>query len=44
MAITWGFVHGLVDLWVGGPLQAPYDGNDMSDTLQRLLNDFLDRL
>lgn len=44
MAITWGFVHGFVDLWVGGPLWAPYDGHDMSETLQRLLNDLLDRL
>jgi len=42
MATTWGFVHGFVDLWMGGPLQAPFDGSDMVATLRRLLDDVLD--
>lgn len=42
LASTWGFVHGFVDLWVGGPLSAPYDGHDFIATLRRLLNDLLD--
>jgi AcrR family transcriptional regulator len=44
IAITWGLVHGIVDLWCGGPLQAPYDGNELRPTLQRLLNGVLDDL
>lgn len=41
IALTWAFVHGFVELWVSGPLAAPYDGDDMVETLQRVLNDLL---
>ncbi len=44
VAITWGMVHGIVDLWTGGPLAAPYDGHELTTTLARLLDDTLDRL
>lgn len=44
IAITWGTVHGIVDLWTGGPLAAPYDGSDLADTLVRLVADVLDAL
>ena len=44
LASTWGFVHGFVDLWVGGPLAAPYDGHDFVATLRRLLDGLLDGL
>lgn len=44
IAMTWGLVHGIVDLWVGGPLSAPYDGQELRPTLRRLLVDVLDRL
>lgn len=43
LATMWSFVHGFVDLWIGGPLWAPYDGNNMLDVLRRLLEDLLDR-
>ena len=43
LATMWSFVHGFVDLWVGGPLWAPYDGHEMIAVLRRLLEDFLDR-
>lgn len=38
----WSLVHGFVELWVGGPLWAPYDGNELVPTLRRVLNDVLD--
>lgn len=44
VATTWGMVHGFVDLWVGGPLAAPYDGNDLQPTLNRVLDNLLDAL
>lgn len=44
IATTWGMVHGVVDLWVGGPLAAPYDGHELSETLRRLLADLLQAL
>ena len=44
VATCWGLVHGFVDLWVGGPLWAPYDGNDLVPTLRRVLDDVLDSL
>jgi AcrR family transcriptional regulator len=44
IAITWGLVHGIVDLWTGGPLAAPFDGHELTTTLNRLLDDVLDRL
>lgn len=44
LATTWGFVHGFVDLWVGGVLSAPYDGSDLEPTLRRVLNSMLDGL
>lgn len=44
VAITWGMVHGIVDLWTGGPLAAPYDGHELTATLARLLNGLLDHL
>jgi len=44
IGITWGMVHGFVDLWVGGPLAAPYDGNELVPTLRRVVNDVLDAL
>lgn len=44
VAITWGTVHGIVDLWTGGPLAAPYDGHELPDTLNRLLATVLDQL
>ncbi len=44
VATGWSFVHGFVDLWVGGPLWAPYDGNELVPTLRRVLNDLLDGL
>lgn len=42
LATTWGFVHGFVDLWVGGVLAAPYDGSELGPTLRRVLNALLD--
>ena len=44
IAITWGMVHGIVDLWTGGPLAAPYDGHELTATLNRLLDNVLDGL
>lgn len=44
VAITWGTVHGIVDLWTGGPLAAPYDGHELTETLVRLVGDLLDAL
>lgn len=44
IAITWGLVHGIVDLWCGGPLAAPYDGEDLRPVLRRLLTPVLDGL
>lgn len=44
VAITWAMVHGIVDLWTGGPLAAPYDGHDLDSTLDRLLDAVLDAL
>ncbi len=41
IATTWGLVHGVVDLWVGGPLAAPFDGQTLDDTLRRILTDVL---
>jgi len=41
VATTWSFVHGFVDLWTGGPLWAPYDGNELIPTLRRLLEQLL---
>ena len=44
LAILWGLVHGVTDLWIGGPLWAPYDGNELVPTLHRLLVDLIDAL
>lgn len=44
LAVTWSFVHGFVELWTGGPLQAPYDGHDVHDVLDDLLGRLLDGL
>ena len=44
LATGWGLVHGFVDLWVGGPLAAPYDGSELVPTLRRVLNEVLDGL
>lgn len=44
IAICWGLVHGVVDLWVGGPLEAPFDGSELRPTLSRLLTNVLDGL
>lgn len=44
VAITWGMVHGIVDLWTGGPLAAPYDSHELPNTLNRLLASVLDQL
>jgi len=44
IAICWGLVHGVVDLWVGGPLAAPFDGSELKPTLERLLTTVLDGL
>ncbi len=44
LATTWSVVHGFVDLWVGGPLAAPYDGFDLVPTLHRVVADLLDAL
>lgn len=44
VAVTWGTVHGIVDLWTGGPLAAPYDGQELTETLVRLVGDLLDAL
>ena len=44
VAMTWGMVHGIVDLWTGGPLAAPYDGHELTATLRRLVGDLLDQL
>jgi len=37
IAMTWGMVHGVVDLWVGGPLAAPFDGQRLPVVLDRVL-------
>lgn len=44
VSTTWSFVHGFVDLWVGGPLAAPYDGDDLLPTLRRNFSTLLDSL
>lgn len=44
LATLWGLVHGVTDLWVGGPLWAPYDGHQLVDTLERLLGSAIDAL
>lgn len=44
LATCWAFVHGFVDLWVGGPLWAPYDGLELIDVLTRLVDDLLDAI
>lgn len=44
LSTTWAFVHGFVDLWVGGPLAAPFDGEDLVDTLRRIFDDLVDSL
>ena len=42
LATLWGLVHGVTDLWVGGPLWAPYDGHELPATLERLLLGVID--
>jgi len=42
LSTTWAFVHGFVDLWVGGPLAAPYTGEELEPTLRRLFGELLD--
>ena len=42
LATLWGLVHGVTDLWVGGPLWAPYDGRELPATLDRLLAGVID--
>lgn len=44
VSTTWSFVHGFVDLWVGGPLAAPYDGDELIPTLRRNFTILLDSL
>lgn len=44
VSTTWSFVHGFVDLWVGGPLSAPYDGDELLPTLRRNFATLLDSL
>lgn len=44
LSTTWAFVHGFVDLWVGGPLAAPFDGEELVATLRRIFGDLLDAL
>ena len=44
LATAWAFVHGFVDLWVGGPLAAPYDGDELVATLRRIFADLLDSI
>lgn len=44
LATTWSFVHGFVELWTGGPLWAPYDGEDLDDVLLGLLGPLVDGL
>lgn len=44
LATTWAFVHGFVELWVSGPLAAPYDGDDLVATLRRVFAALLDSL
>lgn len=41
LATAWAFVHGFVDLWVGGPLAAPYDGDNLVPTLRRIFDELL---
>lgn len=44
LATLWGLVHGVTDLWIGGPLLAPYDGQALPATLDRLLTNVIDSL
>lgn len=44
LATTWAFVHGFVELWIGGPLAAPYDGNELVPTLRRIFADLIESL
>jgi len=44
LATTWAFVHGFVDLWVGGPLAAPYDGDELTTTLRRIFTTLIESL
>ena len=41
VATAWAFVHGFVELWVSGPLAAPYDGQELEPTLRRLFADLI---
>lgn len=41
LATSWSFVHGFVDLWVGGPMAAPYDGDELVATLRRIFDDLI---
>lgn len=44
LATFWSMVHGFVDLWVGGPLWAPFDGHELVPTLRRLVSELIDRV
>ena len=44
LATSWALVHGFVDLWVGGPLAAPYDGEELDSVLSRIFSDLIDSL
>ena len=44
LATRWGLVHGVTELWVGGPLWAPYDGHELPVTLERLVLGVIDAL
>ena len=44
IATTWAFVHGFVELWVSGPLAAPYDGQELEPTLRRVFADLIDSM
>jgi AcrR family transcriptional regulator len=44
IATTWAFVHGFVELWVSGPLAAPYDGEELEPTLRRVFADLISAL
>lgn len=41
IATTWSFVHGFVELWVSGPLAAPFDGQELEPTLRRIFGDLI---
>lgn len=44
LSTLWGLVHGVTDLWLGGPLRSPYDGVELPAVIERVVGGLLDAL